>query len=64
MTRGAPTPPPASGRRFALGCELAFVIGLKLVALVVLYLLFFSPAHRAAIDTPAHIAGSAITQPR
>lgn len=41
----------------SLGHELALVVALKIVALVILYYLFFSPAHRPATDTAAHLIG-------
>jgi hypothetical protein len=50
--------PSVPRRRRSLGYELALVIGLKLIALVALYLLFFSPQHRPAIDPAARIAGA------
>lgn len=37
--------------------ELAGVVALKLAALTLLYLLFFTPAHRNSVDTLARIAG-------
>lgn len=46
-------------RQRSLGGELGLVIGLKVIALVALYLLLFSPQHRPAIDPAAHIAGAA-----
>jgi hypothetical protein len=52
------------GRRFALGHELALVVILKVIALIALYYLFFSPAHRPHTDPAAHILdGVEITQP-
>jgi uncharacterized membrane protein len=39
--------------RRRLGRELAGLIALKLVALALLWWLFFSPAHRAAVDADA-----------
>jgi hypothetical protein len=37
--------------------DLILLFALKLAMLGLLYLLFFSPLHRPAIDTVAHIAG-------
>jgi hypothetical protein len=48
-----------------LGHELALVIILKVIALIAIYYLFFSPAHRPATDTAAHLMGGVeITQPQ
>jgi hypothetical protein len=50
--------------RFALGHELALVVILKVIALIALYYLFFSPAHRPHTDPAAHIMGGVeIAQP-
>jgi hypothetical protein len=38
-----------------LGREIAWVIVLKVIALTLLYYLFFSPAHRPVADTAAHL---------
>jgi hypothetical protein len=37
--------------------DLILLFAIKLAMLGLLYLLFFSPLHRPAIDTVAHIAG-------
>jgi hypothetical protein len=51
-------------RHLTLGHELALVVILKVIALVALYYLFFSPAHRPNADTAAHLMGGVeITQP-
>jgi hypothetical protein len=50
------------GRR--LGREIAFVIGLKLVALFALWFAFFSPAHRPVINPAAQIYGAVSTMHR
>jgi hypothetical protein len=42
----------------AMRRDLVILIVAKLALLSVLYCLFFSPAHRPAIDAVAHIAGS------
>ena len=55
----AALPALSSRRRASLARDLPLVVGLKLLALVVLYLLFFSPSHRPPIDPAARIAGSA-----
>lgn len=51
--------PREAKHRLTLGHELALVIGLKLVALMTLYALFFSPAHRPTIDPALRIVGEA-----
>jgi len=51
-------------RQRSLGGELGLVIGLKVIALVALYLLLFSPQHRPSIDPAARIAGAAPTAQR
>ncbi len=38
--------------------DLILLLAAKLVLLTILYALFFSPAHRPAIDIMAHIAGT------
>jgi hypothetical protein len=38
--------------------ELAVVVALKLALLSLLYVLFFTPAHRAPVDTAAWIMGT------
>ncbi len=38
--------------------DLVLLLAAKLALLSVLYALFFSPAHRPAIDIAAHIAGT------
>ncbi len=40
-----------------LGRELAIVIVAKILLLLLLYWLFFSPAHRPVADTAAHLVG-------
>ncbi len=45
---------PTSGR---LGRHLTWVIAAKLAAIFVIYLAFFSPAHRVPTDPGLHIAG-------
>jgi hypothetical protein len=57
-------PRAASSRGRSLGHELALVIGLKLLALLALYVLCFSPAHRPPIDPIARIAGGATSHSR
>jgi hypothetical protein len=42
----------------ALRRDLVLLVAAKLAMLAVLYALFFSPAHRPAIDPAAHIAGT------
>ena len=42
--------------------DLLLSVALKLVLLAILYVLFFSPAHRPAIDPVAHIAGPSTQQ--
>lgn len=49
--------PPGLSAHLPLGYELALVIALKVIALVILYYLFFSPAHRPVADTAAHLIG-------
>jgi hypothetical protein len=41
---------------FRLRRDLILLLALKLAMLALLYVLFFSPAHRPAIDVAAHIA--------
>lgn len=40
--------------------DITFALAAKFVALVALYLLFFSPAHRHPADLAARIAGDAV----
>jgi hypothetical protein len=47
----------------ALGRELAIVIVAKILLLLLLYWLFFSPAHRPATDVAAHLVDDATTMP-
>ena len=48
--------PAASG----IGRELLAVVALKLVALAVIYALFFSPSHRAPLDPVGRIADATL----
>lgn len=64
--RAAGTPPAAPAApegilrlRSGLRRELLLLISIKVAMLWLLYVLFFSPAHRPAIDVIAHIAGRA-----
>jgi hypothetical protein len=49
--RPADGPPPISCR--TLQREVAWILGFKLVALLLLWALFFSPEHRRAVDNEA-----------
>jgi len=44
--------------RGALQRDLITLVAAKIALLTVLYMLFFSPAHRPAINVVAHIAGA------
>jgi hypothetical protein len=53
----AAAPPPASavaGSR-RIGRELLAVVALKILALILIYALFFSPSHRPPHDVVAHV---------
>jgi len=50
--------PPVMTRHLSLGHELALIIFLKVIALMVIWYLFFSPAHRPPADTAAHLLGT------
>jgi hypothetical protein len=57
-TSGGVISPRMGGReqdlwRHRLSCELAGLIAIKLAALALLWWLFFSPAHRTAVDADA-----------
>ena len=52
-------------QHLTLGHELVLVVILKIIALVALYYLCFSPPHRPHADTAAHIMGGVdISQPQ
>ncbi|HVY17675.1 MAG TPA: hypothetical protein VHB27_20820 [Rhodopila sp.] len=47
----------APGQTRAIGRDLLVLVAVKLVALTLIYWVFFSPSHRPAIDVASHIAG-------
>lgn len=52
-------------RHVSLRHELAVIIVLKVIALMAIWYLFFSPAHRPSTDAAAHLLGnSEVVQPQ
>ena len=51
--------PSVMARHLSLGHELALIVILKVIALMLIWYLFFSPAHRPTTDTAAHLLGEA-----
>jgi len=55
-------PAPVSGSR--IGRELLAVVALKLLALALIYALFFGPSHRAPLDPAGRIADATFLHDR
>ena len=57
---GRPRPQAAPASRSRIGSELVAVVALKLLALALIYALFFGPSHRAPLDPAGRIADATL----